>query len=168
VTTPARTSLDLGECLGVRELEQALARAKGAVWLRERRSAKWWSVIRRHHGARVLRLLLRDDEPAALTRSRAEELLLDVVRLAHLPPPEANARLLQYEVDFLWRGPRLVVEVDGRRFHGSARAFVEDRRRDAELVAAGYRVVRFTWQDLTRQREATLARLAQALVHESW
>lgn len=45
---------------------------------------------------------------------------------------------------------------------------MEDRRRDADLIAAGYRVVRFTWQDLTHQREATLARLAQALVHERW
>lgn len=48
-------------------------------------------------------------------------------------------------------------------YHGSARAFVEDRRRDAELMAAGYRVLRVTWEDLTREPEATLVRLAQAL-----
>jgi very-short-patch-repair endonuclease len=44
------------------------------------------------------------------------------------------------------------------------RLIIEDRRRDAKLAAAGYRGVRFTWQDVTQQREATLVRLAQALV----
>jgi very-short-patch-repair endonuclease len=114
-----------------------------------------------------LRLLLRalhDDQPAALTRSKAEEVLLDLVRRARLPAPEVNARLLHYEVDFLWRGARLVAEVDGAAYHDTVRAFVEDRRRDAELIAAGYRVVRFTWQDITQRREATVVRLAQALV----
>jgi very-short-patch-repair endonuclease len=121
----------------------------------------------RHRGARVLWRILDDDLPAAFTRSRAEEKLLALIRAARLPAPELNARLLQYEVDFLWRAPRLVAEVDGIAYHGSARAFVEDRRRDAALMAAGYRVLRVTWPDLTREPEATLVRLAQALSYGS-
>lgn len=164
VTTPARTLLDLGECLGPRELEQALARAE-RTGLVTREAVR--AMVQRHpqhRGARELRQLLNGDQPAAFTRSGAEEALLALVRKARLPMPVMNARLLRYEVDFLWPGPRLVVEVDGMAFHGSARAFVEDRRRDAELTAAGYRVIRFTWQDITERWEATLVRLAQALV----
>ena len=115
----------------------------------------------------MLRRILEDDGPKAFTRSRAEELLLALIRRARLPVPELNARLLQYEVDFLWRGARLVAEVDGVAYHGSERAFVEDCRRDAELMAAGYRVLRVTRPDLTREPEATLVRLAQALAHSS-
>jgi very-short-patch-repair endonuclease/predicted transcriptional regulator of viral defense system len=164
VTTPARTLLDLGECLGARDVEQALARA-------ERNGLATRDVVRaivkrhpRHRGARALRQILAPGEPAAFTRSMAEEALLALVRAAGLARPELNARVLSYEVDFFWRVQRLVVEVDGLAFHGSARAFVGDRRRDAELAAAGYRVMRFTWQDVTQSREATLVRLAQALV----
>ena len=164
-TTPARTLLDLGECVGMREVERALARAErnGLV-----KSDEIRAMVRRHpqhHRARMLRRMLDDDGPNAFTRSRAEELLLALIRKARLPVPELNARLVRYEVDFLWRGQRLIAEVNGMAYHGSARAFVEDRRRDAELMAAGYRVLRVTWPDLTREPEATLARLAQALAH---
>lgn len=69
-----------------------------------------------------------------------------------------------HEVDFVWRDLRVVAEVDGYAFHASARSFAEDRQRDAELTAAGYRVLRFTWADLVERRLVTVVRLAQALV----
>lgn len=48
---------------------------------------------------------------------------------------------------------------------GSTRAaFERDRRRDAELTAAGWRVMRVTWRALVDEREAMQARLATALV----
>jgi very-short-patch-repair endonuclease len=50
-------------------------------------------------------------------------------------------------VDFLWRERRLAVEIDGYRFHSTARRFEHDRRKDAALHAAGPEVRRFTfWQ----------------------
>jgi very-short-patch-repair endonuclease len=55
------------------------------------------------------------------------------------------------------------VEVDGFAFHSSRTQFERDRRRDAELAAAGVRVVRVTWQQLTREPQAVLASVAQAL-----
>ncbi len=72
--------------------------------------------------------------------------------------------MLRHEVDFLWRKARVVAEVDGFAFHGSPRSFAADRQRDAELAAAGYRVLRFTWADLTDGQLTTAVRLAQALV----
>jgi very-short-patch-repair endonuclease len=56
-------------------------------------------------------------------------------------------------VDFVWHGPRVVVETDGFRTHGTRRAFREDRRRDRLLGLEGWRVVRFTWDDLTNDPE---------------
>jgi len=87
VTTPARTLLDLGECLGLRELEQALARAeRNCLVTRDEVRA----MVRRHpqhRGARLLRRLLGVEGPSAYTRSRAEELLLALIRRARLRCP---------------------------------------------------------------------------------
>ena len=43
----------------------------------------------------------------------------------------------------------LVVEADGRRWHTRASDFEKDRARDNRLQAAGYKVCRFTYRDLT-------------------
>ena len=48
-------------------------------------------------------------------------------------------------VDMRVRGTRIIVEVDGRTYHEDPAAFEEDRRRDAELVARGYVVVRLSY-----------------------
>lgn len=48
-------------------------------------------------------------------------------------------------VDIHIRGTRLMIEVDGRTYHQDPEAFEEDRRRDAELVARGYIVVRLSY-----------------------
>jgi very-short-patch-repair endonuclease len=53
-------------------------------------------------------------------------------------------------VDFLI-GERLVIEIDGAEFHTSREAFEEDRRRDAVLVSAGYRVLRFSYAQVERR-----------------
>jgi very-short-patch-repair endonuclease len=116
----------------------------------------------RRHGGAVLASLL-DGATVAYTRSAAERRMLSLIRKAGLPEPETNARVGGFEVDFLWRSRRLVVEVDGYRFHSDRAAFENDRRRDAALVALGYRVVRVTWRHLCNEPIATVARLAAVL-----
>jgi very-short-patch-repair endonuclease len=51
-------------------------------------------------------------------------------------------------VDFVV-GRTLVIEVDGAQFHSSVEAFERDRVRDAELSIRGYRVLRFSYRQLT-------------------
>jgi very-short-patch-repair endonuclease len=164
ITTPARTLLDLAEVMTSREVEQALATAyrKGLVTREE--MLQMVERHPRHRGAPLLRQLLDADGAPAFTRSKAEEKLLDILRSARLPMPELNVKVLGHEVDFLWREARVVAEVDGYEFHSSRDSFAADRRRDAELTALGYRVLRFTWADVTESRLATVVRLAQALV----
>ncbi len=54
-------------------------------------------------------------------------------------------------VDFAYPHERLLVEVDGRRWHSRDQAFDHDRRRDQEAVMAGWRVLRFTWRQVSQQ-----------------
>ena len=42
----------------------------------------------------------------------------------------------------------MVIEIDGWAWHSDAARFRADRRRQNALVAAGWTVLRFTWQDV--------------------
>jgi very-short-patch-repair endonuclease len=161
---PARTLLDIAEVMTRREVEQALAQALRLRLVTPDDIRQMLERHPKHRGAPLLRQLVDAQEGPSYTRSEAEEKLLEITRSGGLPRPELNVDVLGHEVDFLWRNARLVAEVDGFAFHNSARSFAADRRRDAELTAAGYRVLRFTWADVTEDRLATVVRLAQALV----
>jgi very-short-patch-repair endonuclease len=65
-------------------------------------------------------------------------------------------------VDFLI-GQCLVVEVDGAEFHTSREAFEEDRRRDAQLSALGYRVLRFSYNQVDKRWPVVEAALLAAI-----
>jgi very-short-patch-repair endonuclease len=86
-----------------------------------------------------------------LTRSELERRFRRLVKRHGLPKPLSNAAVLGDEVDFYWPHARLIVETDGRDAHLNPIAFEDDRRRDAELLVAGYRVVRFTWAQVTEE-----------------
>lgn len=163
VTSPARTLLDVAPSLAAPALEQAVAYA-----LRQRITTRGriLALIGRHPGrpgVPALRALLERPHAPAFTRSAAERHFLALVRRGGLVEPECNAAFHGYEVDFLWRQERLVVEVDGYAHHGVRTAFERDRERDAVLAAQGYTVIRVTWRQLTGRPAATLARIAQAL-----
>jgi very-short-patch-repair endonuclease len=59
----------------------------------------------------------------------------------------------EMQVDFVWYEPQLVVETDGFRTHGTRHAFRRDRSRDRLLSLAGWRVVRYTWHEITEEPE---------------
>ena len=176
VTTPARTLYDLASTVSPthhgagassrvvvhRDVERALAEA-----LAQRLTTRpaMLALLDDHHGrgAGLLRELLESDVKPALTRSEAEDRFLDLVRRGRVDDPVVNVIVERYEVDFLWRAERLIVEVDGHRYHASKRAFENDRRRDAVLAAAGYTVMRVTWDQITREHEAVLVRLVRTL-----
>jgi very-short-patch-repair endonuclease len=70
-----------------------------------------------------------------------------------------NARLAPYEVDFLWREQRVIVETDSWRHHADPAAFESDRARDAHLQSLGFRILRFTHRQLMQERSAVVAAL---------
>ena len=97
LTTPARTIQDLRRTASLDEVRRALREAQ---------------FMRLDVGT----CYGRDGE---LTRSRLERDFLRLCRRHRLDRPEVNAHVGEYEVDFVWRERRLVVETDGWQAHGT-------------------------------------------------
>jgi very-short-patch-repair endonuclease len=152
VTTPARTILDMAATLSPSRFENLLDRAE----IRELTDYPALDAIARahpgHRGARKLQKTLRSyyagDE---LARSDLELLFKDLCRACGLPIPRVNQPVAGREVDFIFAEQRLIVEIDSWRYHKTRRAFEDDRARDVLTTAAGYRTLRFTDRQLTRQ-----------------
>jgi len=94
-------------------------------------------------------LTVADTLSESVLESRARVLWLS----AGLPPPTQQAVIRRdgrfiARVDFLWEDARLIVEVDGMAKYGEPTALRDEKRRQNELVALGYTVLRFTWADI--------------------
>ena len=120
-------------------------------------------------GAGTLRAVLREHAiGTTLTRNKLEEGMLAALDALGLPRPHVNAEVVcrpgvAPEVDFLWRRQRLVLETDGNRFHSTRRQIERDRRKEANLVRAGYRVLRATWLQVEREPHEVALMVAAAL-----
>ena len=162
ITTPARTALDCAETEPraqaariVREL-----RVKGLVSDALLRDQIARSPGRR--GIKPLRAILAGPDGAP-TRSWGEQRLLELVVAAGLPVPDPNHGIAGRERDQVWSAQRLIVEVDDWSTHGDRESFERDRARDAELVAAGWRVLRVTTTQIRDEPLKVIATLAAAL-----
>jgi hypothetical protein len=85
-------------------------------------------------------------------------------REAALPPPRQQATIRHdgrfvARVDFLWERGRLIVEVDGLAKYEDPRALRDEKRRQNELVALGYTVLRFTWADVVGRPDYVVAQV---------
>jgi very-short-patch-repair endonuclease len=97
------------------------------------------------------------------TRSEAERILARLMRADGISGWRANQRLAGYEVDFVFRTAKLVIEVDGFAFHTDAEVFQRDRKKQNAIALAGYQVLRFTWLDLTEYPERVIAEIRRAI-----
>jgi very-short-patch-repair endonuclease len=124
-------------------------------------------VERAKEQAAVLGLVLEDDDPfPEFTRSEGERRLKALCRAAKLPLPRMNARVAGWEVDAFWPAHNLVVEIDGWGYHRTRKRFEDDRRKDAALTTAGYRVVRITYSRLRNEPYSVSAQLGALLLLE--
>lgn len=117
-------------------------------------------------GMACMRRLLGCD---ALTDSGLERKFLALVRAAGLPPPETQAWVSGYRVDFYWPDLGLVAEADGWRHHRTPGEQATDHRRDQAHTAAGLTTLRFAEsqiryepEEVTRRLKTVAERLAQA------
>jgi very-short-patch-repair endonuclease len=163
LTNVSRTLLDLAGSLSARELEQVMARADRERHLDMRHLELLLTRYPRRPGRTSLLALLASPDGPQLTRSEAEERFIALLRKGRLCLPEMNVLVRGFEVDAFWRAERLVAEIDGFAFHSTRAAFERDRQRDRALAAAGLRVLRITWRELTLEPEALLVELAQTL-----
>jgi very-short-patch-repair endonuclease len=163
VTDVARALIDFAAAAEERALTRALAEAQLRGHTNEAAITAAMDRCPGRSGIARLRRLLADPVRTQPSRSELERTMIRLLRRAGLPLPEVNVTCCGRERDFVWETQRLVVEVDGYRFHGHREAFESDRQRDQELAAGGYRVMRVTWRQLTREPMAVAVRLAQAL-----
>jgi very-short-patch-repair endonuclease len=70
-------------------------------------------------------------------------------------------------VDFLFPAERVVVEADGFAFHSSRESLRNDVRRANALQEMGYRILRFTWQDVVGRPGYVVATIRRTLVAAS-
>jgi len=172
-TSPARTLIDLAAISSDRTLRGAFEVAAhrrtldlGAVEAALNRG--------RRRGAPLLRTLIAEWCAAEALhptqpklRSPLEARVLPLLAQTDLPAPEINAPVPTsggtLEVDLLWRTERLAVELDSRRHHGTAIAFERDRRRDRELLRAGYTTLRPTWRQVEHEPHAVVAAIVAHL-----
>ena len=66
-------------------------------------------------------------------------------------------------VDFAYPDQRLVLETDAYMCHSARSDWQHDRWRDNTLIAMKWRVLRFTWDDVTRRPEWVLEQIHLAL-----
>ncbi|MFL6127633.1 MAG: type IV toxin-antitoxin system AbiEi family antitoxin domain-containing protein [Mycobacteriales bacterium] len=166
VTTVARTVVDLARWLPHRRAvmltDDALHRAlvhraeldrvliDCAVWPRIRRAAL----------------------AVAASDGRAESPLETVCRLVFarhgLPGPDLQAVIVDERdgwwarVDFLWAPRRTVVEADGMVKYASGEDLRAEKLRQERIEELGYVVLRVTWAQVTREPQATVARVLRA------
>lgn len=162
VTTLERTIADLADVVPPAALRRA---AQQAEFLRRTIGSAGdpWRHAHGRRGAPSLRELPLLRARTGMTRSELERRMLGLCRRAGLPEPESNRLVAGMRVDFAWKPERLVVETDGGQAHLTAAAFEEDRRRDVELMIAGWRVARFTWAAIRYEPDVVAVRLARLL-----
>jgi Protein of unknown function (DUF559) len=164
VTSVERTILDMAARSGLRRLERMTVDADRAGLLDWRRLHQTVERGVGRKGVGRLRRVAGDLDPrSSATRSPLEADFLAVCREAGLPQPEVNVFVRGHLVDFLWPAERIVVETDGYAFHNDRAAFERDRRRDLDLVAAGYEVGRLTYRMLNYEPERCVAWIRAAL-----
>jgi hypothetical protein len=165
VTSPARTLLDLAAVLPERSLRRMARRAQAQSAVTLRQIHELLARANGHHGAERLRAVIADGP--APTRSDLEDLLLDLLDKAKIQRPEINAPL-RFEdetitPDYLWRAQRVAIEADSVTWHEHKLTREHDADKQARLEAAGLRVLRITWRQITRSPQQTLSRIRTAL-----
>ena len=166
VTTSARTLLDLaGSSVDEEVLRRAVREAQVQRLVDEDRLRRQLSYSRGHSGTTRLAALVRDGPTP--TRSTLEDRTLELLLSHGFPPPAINVvppgLPRRVEVDFLFAEQHVVVEADGARYHDNRLARQTDAERQAMLEAAGYRVVRLDWSQVTRSPAQTVQRLRHVL-----
>jgi very-short-patch-repair endonuclease len=170
-TTPSRTVIDLAAVLSSRPLGRIMDRfaTKGLASFKEMSETLDGLARKGKPGVVKLRRAL---EPRLSTRapseSDLESALLEVIRLSGLPEPDTQHRPpwlkhVDGRVDLAYPESKLVIEGDSREWHGDEYTFQADRVRDNLAQLAGWRVLRFTWHDITKRPEYVVSSIRRAL-----
>jgi REase_MTES_1575 len=171
LTTPSQTLIDLGAVTSPARVAAAL----DSALLRGLTSLPYLSKHLERFGGRgkpgsgLIRRLIEEHQKGSRTESELERVFdRNVVRPGSLPRP-----LFQYRIfdgkdfvarrDFVYLYEMLAIEVDGWRFHAGLEAWQRDLATDNRLVALGWVVLRFTWDDVTKRPDQVIRRIREVL-----
>lgn len=156
VTTVERTICDLASIVPPRKTQHLIEWAITERMMSPRSfMACARSFCRRGRaGSTVVRLLsheLLDEQPvpASVLEKEGKRLFSaeETHRFdMHFVPPWSDGVL--GIVDFAWPAERVIVELDGRRWHMTTKAMESDRRRDRQAASHEWVVMRFGWQEV--------------------
>jgi very-short-patch-repair endonuclease len=109
---------------------------------------------RGRHGIGVLRRVLRDRGFLGVPNpSVLESRMMRLLRRHRLPTPDVELSTGpdgEYRLDFAYPDRRLAIEVDGYVWHFSPDHLQRDHARRNRLQAEGWRVLVYTWRDITQ------------------
>lgn len=154
VTTIARTVVDLAATRGVRLVGAIVDRlvTDDRVDLVEVAAVHGAVARRGKPGTQTLRVVL---DARLEGRSRGESELEQrgrrLLGSAGVPLPRSEFPIPwnpARRFDDAYPDLRIAIEWDSRRYHGQLAAFEADRARDRDAALHGWRVVRFTWDDV--------------------
>lgn len=117
--------------------------------------------------ARLRQALERHQPHLARTRSWLEAVFVPLCEAAAIPLPEINVRVAGWTADALWRAEKVIVELDGYDNHSTRGQIERDRRKELALRAAGFLVIRYTWDQVVNQPQLVSADLAATLAARS-
>ena len=170
VTTVERTMLDLASVMDRDHLELVPDSA-----LRQRKTSiarmRWRLQHVPPHGAKgvgKLRELVDERSVTSpISESALEVRLAQLIRRAGLPPPQTQFRVLEGNrfvgrFDFAYPEAKLIIEVDGYRWHSGNQAWQRDRKRDNILNRLGWTILRFTADDL-KDRAGVVSQISEIL-----
>lgn len=166
VVQPARTVVDLAMRLPVNEAvavgDSALRRNLVLVPQLQALAGQL-----RGRGAPEARAVVALLDPKS--ESVLESLLRVLLVTSGLPVPTSQALILDgrdlvAKVDLCWRAQRLIVEADGFAFHSDRVAYRRDRERMNHLERLGWRVLRFTWEDVVGRPQHVVELVRRCLV----
>jgi hypothetical protein len=161
VTTFPRMLIDLTDVQSADELANVIHEGAFHGMFSELAARDAMAIATGRHNLHVLEAALRLHAAGSSgTKSGYERAYRRLIE--GLPQPLPNTRVCGWEVDCHWPEQRLVVEIDGPG-HARPRSRTKDRRVDRELRAAGYRVLRFTDEDIDQRPEWVVRRTAAAL-----
>lgn len=165
VTSPSRTWRDLA---GILEPPALLAATDQIVnGLASRRELQE-ELARRPRGRGCARARLVLPIASPLAGSPMESVLRWLIHDGDLPMPELQfpvrdaGGIVVADADMAWPEHKVLVEFDGD-VHRERKTFVNDRRRQNRVIAAGWIVLRFTSADVYGDPGGVLAQIRRAL-----
>lgn len=146
--TVLETAVALGRD-GSTFLDRALQTRVGFDWLHSAHCRN----LGRQGSARTSVLLSAAADGSA---SQAERMMKALLRKAGITGWRGAYRWQGLEIDIAFVAEQIAVEVDGWAWHVTPERFVRDRQRQNTLVNGGWRVLRFSWHDLTMRPDEVL------------